>query len=92
MTRKEIWSDILVDSVILNMKAKNEDYVPYMTDALVLTASQLYIDDTNGNISKQDKEDMWSLIDKLGNYSIEGETIRYLPEYKEMKELIKKVF
>ena len=35
MTRKEIWSDILVDSVILSMKAKNEDYVPYMTDALV---------------------------------------------------------
>ena len=92
MTRKEIWSDIIVNSVILNMKAKNEDYVPYMTDALVLTASQLYIDDTNGQIRKQDKADMWSLIDKLGNYSIKGETIRYLPEYKEMKELVKKVF
>ena len=92
MTRKEIWSDIIVNSVILNMKAKNEDYVPYMTDALVLTASQLYIDDTNGQIRKQDKADMWSLIDKLGNYSIKGETIRYLPEYKELKELVKKVF
>ena len=92
MTRKEIWSDIIVNSVILNMKAKNEDYVPYMTDALVLTASQLYIDDTNGHIRKQDKADMWSLIDKLGNYSIKGETIRYLSEYQEIKKLVKKVF
>jgi len=92
MTRKEIWNDIIVDSVILDTKAKNEDYVPYMTDALVLSASQLYIDDTNGHIREQDKADMWSLIDKLGNYSIKGETIRYLPEYKEMKELVKKVF
>ena len=92
MTRKEIWSDILVDSVILNMKAKNEDYVPYMTDALVLTASQLYMDDTKGSIREQDKADMWSLIDKLGNYSIKGETIKYLPEYKEMKKLVKKIF
>ena len=92
ITRKEIWSDIIVDSVILDMKAKNEDYVPYMTDALVLTASQLYMDDTNGHIREQDKADMWSLIDKLGNYSIKGEIIRYLPEYKEIKKLVKKVF
>lgn len=92
MTRKEIWSDILVDSVILNMKAKNEDYVPYMTDALVMTANQLYTDDTNGVLKQQDKADLWSLIDKLGNYSVKGQTIRYLPEYQELKELIKKVF
>lgn len=92
MTRKEIWSDILVDSVILNMKAKNEDYVPYMTDALVMTANQLYTDDANGVLKKQDKADLWSLIDKLGNYSVKGQTIRYLPEYQELKELIKEVF
>lgn len=92
MTRKEIWSNILVDSVILNMKAKNEDYVPYMTDALVLTASQLYIDDINGVLKQQDKADLWSLIDKLGNYSVKGQTIKYLPEYHELKELIKEVF
>lgn len=92
MTRKEIWSDILVDSVILNMKAKNEDYVPYMTDALVMTANQLYTDDTNGVLKQQDKADLWSLIDKLGNYSVKGQTIRYLPEYQELKELIKKIF
>lgn len=92
MTKDEIWIKIIQDSKTLDQKAKNEDYVPYMTDALVLTASQLYMDDTNGHIRKQDKADMWSLIDKLGNYSIKGETIRYLPEYKEMKELVKKVF
>ena len=92
MTKDEIWIKIIQDSKALDQKAKNEDYVPYMTDALVLTASQLYMDDTNGHIRKQDKADMWSLIDKLGNYSIKGETIRYLPEYKEMKELVKKVF
>ena len=92
MTKDEIWIKIIQDSKTLDQKAKNEDYVPYMTDALVLTASQLYIDDTNGQIRNQDKADMWSLIDKLGNYSIKGETIRYLPEYQEIKKLVKKVF
>ena len=92
MTREEIWLKIIQDSKILDKKARNEDYVPYMTNALVLTASQLYTDDTNGYIKQQDKADMWSLIDKLGNYSIEGKTIKYLPVYHEIKELIKKVF
>ena len=92
MTKDEIWIKIIQDSKALDQKAKDEDYVPYMTDALVLTASQLYLDDTNGHIRKQDKADMWSLIDKLGNYSIKGETIRYLPEYQEIKKLVKKVF
>ena len=92
MTKDEIWIKIIQDSKALDQKAKDEDYVPYMTDALVLTGSQLYIDDTNGQIRNQDKADMWSLIDKLGNYSIKGETIRYLPEYQEIKKLVKKVF
>ena len=92
MTKDEIWIKIIQYSKALDQKAKDEDYVPYMTDALVLTASQLYIDDTNGQIRNQDKADMWSLIDKLGNYSIKGETIRYLPEYQEIKKLVKKVF
>ena len=92
MTKDEIWIKIIQDSKALDQKAKDEDYVPYMTDALVLTASQLYIDDTNGQIRNQDKADMWSLIDKLGSYSIKGETIKYLPEYQEIKELVKKVF
>lgn len=91
MTREEIWDKIIQDLKTLDQEAKDEDYVPYMTDALVLTASQLYLDDTNGHIRKQDKADMWSLIDKLGNYSIKSETIRYLPEYQEIKKLVKKV-
>ena len=92
MTRDEIWIKIIQDSKTLDQEAKDEDYVPYITDALVLIASQLYTDDINGTIKQQDKADMLSLINKLGNYSIKGETIRYLPEYKEMKELVKKVF
>lgn len=92
MTRDELWSKVIQNLKILNMKAKNEDYVPYMTDALVMTANQLYTDDTNGVLKQQDKADLWSLIDKLGNYSVKGQTIRYLPEYQELKELIKKVF
>lgn len=92
MTREEMWLKIIQDSKTLDREAKDEDYVPYMTDALVLTASQLYIDDTNGHIRKQDKADMRSLIDTLGNYSIKSETIRYLPEYQEIKKLVKKVF
>ena len=92
MNKDEIWIKIIQDSKALDQGAKDEDYVPYMTDALVLTASQLYMDDTKGSIRKEDKADMWSLIDKLGNYSIKGETIRYLPEYQEIKKLVKKVF
>ena len=92
MTREEIWLKIIQDLKTLYREAKDGYYAPYMINALVLTASLLYIDDTNGHIRKQDKADMWSLIDKLGNYSIKGETIRYLPEYQEIKKLVKKVF
>lgn len=92
MTRDELWSKVIQNLKILDKKARNEDYVPYMTDALVMTANQLYTDDTNGVLKQQDKADLWSLIDKLGNYSVKGQTIRYLPEYQELKELIKKVF
>lgn len=92
MTRDELWSKVIQNLKILDKKARNEDYVPIMTDALVMTANQLYTDDTNGVLKQQDKADLWSLIDKLGNYSIKGQTIRYLPEYQELKELIKEVF
>ena len=92
MPREEIWNKIIQNLKTLDQEAKDEDYVPYITDALVLIASQLYTDDINGTIKQQDKVDMLSLIDKLGNYSIKGETIRYLPEYQEIKKLVKKVF
>lgn len=92
MTREEIWLKIIQDSKTLDREAKDEDYVPCMTDALVLTASQLYTDDTNGHIRKQDKTDMWRLVDELGCYSIKGETIMYLPVYQELTTLLRMVF
>lgn len=92
MTREEMWLKIIQDLETLYWEAEDEYYTPYMINALVLTANQLHIDDTNGHIRKQDKADMRSLIDTLGNYSIKGETIRYLPEYQEIKKLVKKVF
>ena len=92
MTREEIWLKIIQDLKTLYREAKGEDYAPYMINTLVLTAIPLYMDDTNGHIRKQDKANMWSLIYKLGNYSIKSETIRYLPEYKEIRKLVKKVF
>lgn len=92
MDRDKVWLNIIQDAKLLDEQAENEEYVPIMTDALVMTANQLYTDDTNGVLKQQDKADLWSLIDKLGNYSVKGQTIRYLPEYQELKELIKKVF
>lgn len=92
MNRDKVWLNIIQDAKLLDEQAENEEYVPIMTDALVMTANQLYTDDANGVLKQQDKADLWSLIDKLGNYSIKGQTIRYLPEYQELKELIKKVF
>lgn len=92
MDRDKVWLNIIQDAKLLDEQAENEEYVPIMTDALVMTANQLYTDDANGVLKKQDKADMWSLVDKLGNYSVKGQTIRYLPEYQELKELIKKVF
>lgn len=92
MNRDKVWLNIIQDAKLLDEQAENEEYVPIMTDALVMTANQLYTDDANGVLKKQDKADMWSLVDKLGNYSVKGQTIRYLPEYQELKELIKKVF
>lgn len=92
MDRDKVWLNIIQDAKLLDERAKNEEYVPIMTDALVMTANQLYTDDINGVLKQQDKADLWSLIDKLGNYSVKGQTIRYLPEYHELKELIKEVF
>lgn len=92
MDRDKVWLNIIQDAKLLDEQAENEEYVPIMTDALVMTANQLYTDDANGVLKQQDKADMWSLVDKLGNYSVKGQTIRYLPEYQELKELIKEVF
>lgn len=92
MTREEIWLKIIQNLKILDQEAHDENYVPYVTDTLVMTALRLYTDDTNGTITQEDKSHMRSLVNDLGCYSIKGKTIRYLPEYQEIKKLIKKVF
>lgn len=94
MTRDEIWNKVIQNLKILDQETHEhyEEFVPIITRLLVMTAERLNTDVKHNSVKQEDKSHMWSLIDKLGNYSIKGETIRYLPEYKEIKELVKKVF
>ena len=85
------WLNVIQDAKLLDQQAENEDYVPIMTDALVLSLNQMYTDAANGDLKDQDKKDIWSLIDKLGNYSIGGYTIKFLPEYQEIKDILKEI-
>lgn len=85
------WLNVIQDAKLLDQQAENEDYVPIMTDALVLSLNQMYTDAANGELKDQDKKDIWSLIDKLGNYSIGGYTIKFLPEYQEIKDILKEI-
>lgn len=92
MTREEIWDKIIQDAKLLDQQAENEEYVPIMTDALVLSLNQMYTDAANGKLKQRDKVDVWSLMSKLGNYSIGDMTIKYLPEYQEIKDILKEIF
>lgn len=92
MTREEIWDKIIQDLKTLDQEAHNEEFVPFITSALVMTALQLRMDVIHGTIKKEDKSYMWVLVDDLGCYSIKGETIKYLPEYQDLTELMRKVF
>lgn len=85
------WLNMIQDAKLLDQQAENEDYVPIMTDALVLSLNQIYTDAANGDLKDQNKKDIWSLIDKLGNYSIGGYTIKFLPEYQEIKDILKEI-
>lgn len=85
------WLNVIQDAKLLDQQAENEDYVPIMTDALVLSLNQMYTDAANGDLKDQNKKDIWSLIDKLGNYSIGGYTIKFLPEYQEIKDILKEI-
>lgn len=85
------WLNVIQDAKLLDQQAENEDYVPIMTDALVLSLNQMYTDAANGELKDQDKKDIWSLIDKLGNYSVGGYTIKFLPEYQEIKDILKEI-
>lgn len=85
------WLNVIQDAKLLDQQAENEDYVPIMTDALVLFLNQMYTDVANGDLKDQNKKDIWSLIDKLGNYSIGGYAIKFLPEYQEIKDILKEI-
>ena len=85
------WLNVIQDAKLLDQQAENEDYVPIMTDALVLSLNQMYTDTANGELKDQDKKDIWSLIDKLSNYNIGGYTIKFLPEYQEIKDILKEI-
>ena len=85
------WLNVIQDAKLLDQQAENEDYVPIMTDALVLSLNQMYTNAANGDLKDQNKKDIWSLIDKLGNYSIGGYTIKFLPEYQEIKDILKEI-
>ena len=85
------WLNVIQDAKLLDQQAENEDYVPIMIDALVLSLNQMYTDAANGELKDQDKKDIWSLIDKLGNYSVCGYTIKFLPEYQEIKDILKEI-
>ena len=90
--KDELWSKIIKDLKTLNQEAHDEEFVPFITGALVMTALRLRTDVIHGTIKQEDKSYMWILVDDLGCYSIKGETIMYLPEYKDLTALLRKVF
>ena len=94
MTRDEIWSKVIQNLKILDQEAHEhyEDFVPIITRLLVMTAERLNTDVKHNSVKHEDKTHMWSLVDELGCYSIDGETIKYLPEYQELTVLMREVF
>ena len=92
MTREETWDKVIKDLKTLDQEAHDEEFVPFITGALVMTALRLRTDVIHGTIKQEDKSYMWILVDDLGCYSIKGETIMYLPEYKDLTALLRKVF
>ena len=92
MTRDELWSKIIKNLKILDQEAHDEEFVPFITSALVMTALQLRTDVIHSAVKQEDKSHMWSLVYELGYVSIKGETIMYLPVYQELTTLLRKVF
>ena len=92
MTKNKLWSKIIKDLKTLGREGHNEEHVPFITTALVMTALQFRTDVIHGTIKQEDKSYMWSLVDDLGYYSIKGQAIKYLPEYQELTTLMEKVF
>ena len=91
MTREEAWNKVIKDLKTLDQEAHDEEFVPLVTGLLVMTTYDLRSDVANGTITYEDKFHMRSLIYDLGCYSINGETIMYLPVYQELTALLRKV-
>ena len=92
MTKDELWSKVIQNLKFLDHEAHDEEFVPFITNALVMTAEELRTDVIHSSVKQDDKYHMWSLVDDLGCYSIKGETIMYLPAYQELTILLRKVF
>ena len=92
MTKDELWSKIIQNLKTLDQEAHDEEFVPLITSLLVSLAEELRTNVANGTITQEDKCHMWSLVDEIGCFSIKGYTIAYLPEYRELTVLMRKVF
>lgn len=92
MTKDEIWSKIIQNLKILDQEAHDEEVVPLITSLMVVLAEELRTNVANGTITQEDRSHMWSLVDEVGCFSIKGETIKYLPGYRELTTLLRKVF
>lgn len=92
MTKDELWNKVIQNLKTLDQEAQNEEFVPLITSLLVVEAEELRTNVTNGTITQEDKSNTWSLVDDLGCYSINGETIMYLPVYQDLTALMRKVF
>lgn len=92
MTKDELWSKVIQNLKTLDQEAQNEEFVPFITSILVMTACDLRTDAIHSAVKQEDKSDMWNLVDELGCYSINGKTIMYLPVYQELTTLLRKVF
>ena len=92
MTRKEIWDKVIQNLKTLDQEAHDEEFVPLLTSLLVILAEELRTNVVNGTITQEDKSHMWGLVDEIGCFSIKGETIKYLPGYKDLIALLRKVF
>lgn len=91
------WQQAIRDAESLEASAGSTDqYVWYMTDALTLTLKQLYTDSVNGEIKKEDKEDLMALINKIKDYAIQrnhsGLRIGFTTEWAEINDILKEVF
>lgn len=92
MTKDELWSKVIQNLKTLDQEAQNEEFVPLITSLLVMEAYDLRVDAIHSTVKQEDKSHMWGLVYDLGCYSINGETIMYLPVYQELTTLLRKVF